>query len=159
MKKIILPAISAVCLFAGASGLGHAQTSDPISISCTKNGTTYRLICVGDMLPRLFVNAKEITPADMNNYAIIVSPLQAELLAWQKAAAQKCNADNERRLNELIHGMVTARIITSSTALVSFRLDRGGFIVNGQKQSFAVFNKFKTKYLLSEDKIYSFNDK
>lgn len=159
MKTIILSAICAAWLCASAHGQTTAKSNDPNSVSYTADGTHYRLICVGDKVPQLFVNNMEIPAARLNDYTAIVAKLQAELFARQKTEAGKLSAENEKQLNQIVNDLVASKIVQSAGSLVSFRLDRGGFVVNGQKQSFAVFCRFKSKYALTGDQVYSFNEK
>jgi hypothetical protein len=159
MKKIFLFAICAGCLCTSAFGQNTLKTNDPNTISQIIGGTNYRLICVGDNIPRLYINGAEVATPSLNAYSEIITMLQAGLFTRQETAARKRDMENSEHLGEIVNDLISAKIIPSKDALNSFRLDQESFLVNGQKQSFTMFSRFKTKYLNTADKVYAFNDK
>jgi len=158
MKKLFLFPLIIVCLCGYAQAQTPAKGADQNSISYTDTkGIMYRLISVGDMLPRLFINDKEISRDQMEQYAAITGKLQSELFERQKKQALQHNRENEALLGRIINDLVSQKIISSPAALTSLRLDINGFVVNGQKQSFDLYKQYKGKFITSADKVYRFN--
>lgn len=52
------------------------------------DGTRYKLVIIGDALPRLFVNNKQISSAQLPKYSDIIEKLAPILLQRQKQAQQ-----------------------------------------------------------------------
>jgi len=73
---------------------------------------------------------------------------QAERNAEQ-AIRNKEQEQRNAELRNLMNDLVTANIIKDSNSLKSLSLNNAEMIVNGQKQSSAVHEKFKNKYLKS----------
>jgi len=141
-----------------AKAQNKSVSTDPNAINWADKGNTYRLISIGDKLPRFFVNDKEVPATRLNDYAPVIDKMQNELWARQKKAAQMNNAESGQKVNQIVAELVSQRIVPSANALISFRLDGGGFMVNGKKQPFDVFTRFKQKFINSPDKVYQFNN-
>ena len=150
--------LAAACLSVGVKAQNKSVNTDPNAITWADKGNSYRLISAGDKLPRLFVNEKEIPAVQLNGYAPVIDKMQNELWARQKKAAQLNEIENEQQVNNIVAELVSQKIIPSAGALISFRLDGGSFVVNGKKQSFDVYTRFKHKFITSPDKVYQFNN-
>ncbi|MES2108138.1 MAG: hypothetical protein V4577_05300 [Bacteroidota bacterium] len=155
MKKLFLSTVIMVCLCGHINA--QATPGDPNSISYTEKGVQYRLISIGDKLPRLFVNDKEIPAAQLERYSTIINKLQPELFERQKKQALLANRENEEVINKIVSDLVSQKVISSTAALTSLRLDVSSFMVNGQKQSFGLYTQYKNKFITSADKVYRFN--
>ncbi|HZY36116.1 MAG TPA: hypothetical protein VFE53_05680 [Mucilaginibacter sp.] len=158
MKKIFIAMLAVACFSVHARGQNTGVKTDPNAINLTDKGNSYRLISIGDKLPRLFVNDREVPAARLNDYAPIIDKMQNELWTRQKKAGQISDAEKEQQVNNIVADLVSQKIILSAAALLSFRLDGGGFVVNGKKQAFDVYTRFKRKFITSPDKVYQFNN-
>jgi hypothetical protein len=63
----------------------------------------------------------------------------------------------EETLDKIAADLVREHILARAGDLSSFSLGRGEFIVNGEKQSFDVYNKFKARYIKSPEEYYRYN--
>jgi hypothetical protein len=154
MKKSMLLFITAMCL----GGYVNAQYNMPNQNTIVYNspkGIRYRLISIGDKLPQLLVNDKEVPRGQMEGNEGIIEKLQTELWERQKKLG---NRENEMQLNSIVSDLVLQKIINSANALISFRLDKSGFVVNGQKQTYAVFARYRDKFITSSEMVYQFNN-
>ena len=150
--------LAAACLSVGAKAQNKSVSTDPNAITWADKGNSYRLISIRDKLPRLFVNDKEIPAAHLSDYEPVIDKMQTELWARQKKAVRINDAEREEQVNNIVADLVSQKIIPSANALFSFRLDGGGFVVNGKKQPFDVYTRFKNKFINSPDKVYQFNN-
>jgi len=158
MKKLFLLGLAAICFWVPANAQNVSGASDANTITRAENGTSYRLISIGDKLPRLFVNDKEVAAAQLDRYGKVIDRLQSELWAGQKKQAQMNDAEREQQVSKIVTDLISLKIIPSANALLSFRLDGGGFVVNGKRQPFDTFTRFKNKFITSPDKVYQFNN-
>jgi hypothetical protein len=61
-------------------------------------------------------------------------------------------------IRHIIYDMVDGGLISAKIDLRSFSLDNGGLVVNGVKQSDAVFNSFKEKYIKDAGDHYKYSN-
>ena len=158
MKKLFLLTLAAICFGISARAQDVSGAKDAGTITRAENGTSYRLVSIGDKLPRLFINNKEVPSAQLGAYGEIIGNLQNDLWARQRKQAQINNAENAQQLNKIAADLVSQKIVLSVNALFSFRLDSREFVVNGKKQPFDIFTRFKNKFIISPDKVYQFNN-
>jgi len=158
MKKIFLWILFAGCFPGYVQAQNTAMVTGPGTIKWADKGATYLLISIGDKLPRLFVNNKEIPQGQLDSYSKVIEKLQQQLWAQQKQEAQISDSENQQCLNNIAAEIVSEKIIASTGALLSFRLDAHGFMVNGKQQPFTIYTRFKNKFITSIDKIYQFNN-
>jgi hypothetical protein len=160
MKKIFLFLIAVTCLTECTQGQGQIKPAgdDPNTITYKDSGgTQYRLVSIGDQLPRLYINGKELPKSQLEDYAELIERLQAQLWARQKKAAAQNDRVRDEQMRQLVADLVREKIIGSSGDLTSLRLDSKGFTVNGKPQSFAVFSRYKAKYLPTAETVYEYN--
>lgn len=63
----------------------------------------------------------------------------------------------EETLDKIAADLVREHILARAGDLSSFSLGRGEFIVNGEKQSFDTYNRFKARYIKSPDDYFRYN--
>ena len=158
MKKIFLWILFAGCFPGYVQAQNTAMVTGPGTIKWADKGATYLLISIGDKLPRLFVNNKEIPQAQLDSYSKVIEKLQQQLWGQEKQEARAVDSENQRCMNNIAGEIVAEKIITSAGALLSFRLDGSGFMVNGKKQPFNIYTRFKNKFITVADKVYQFNN-
>jgi hypothetical protein len=73
------------------------------------------------------------------------------------AAELKESKRRESEQENIVNDLVRDTIIKDRASLSSFWLGAGSFIVNGENQSFEVYDRFKSKYIKTPDEVYSFN--
>ena len=73
------------------------------------------------------------------------------------AADLKESKRRESEQEDLINDLIRDAIIKDRASLSSFRLGAGSFIVNGENQSFEIYDRYKSKYIKTPDEVYSFN--
>jgi len=121
------------------------------------DGTSYKLIQIGDLLPRLYVNGK-LTPTNrLNGYAPELDKLNHLLGERQRKAARQNEARKSAQQQAIVNDLVKDGVVKSDRDVVSFRLTSAEFTVNDKKQSFVVFNRYAKKYINNDDRIYQFN--
>ncbi|MCO5947762.1 hypothetical protein [Mucilaginibacter flavidus] len=70
------------------------------------DGTRFKLIQIGDLLPRLYVNGK-LTPTNrLNDYAPLLDKLNHLLWAQQKKAASQNEARNSAQQQAIVNDLV-----------------------------------------------------
>ncbi|SHM09966.1 hypothetical protein [Mucilaginibacter sp. OK098] len=121
------------------------------------DGIRYKLVQEGDRLPKLYLNNKLIPTGELDRYTALIDKLTSILWERQKEAARQ----NEARINSqqlaIVNDLVKDQIIKNQKDALSFRLTLNEFIVNGQNQSFTIFNRYMKKYINNADKMYQFN--
>ena len=158
MKKILLLVMLAGCFSGNVQAQNGARVTGPGTIKWSEKGATYILISIGDKLPRLFVNNKEIPQAQLDSYSKVIEKLQQQLWGQEKQEAQTTDSENQQRESNIAAAIVSEKLVASAGALLSFRLDEGGFMVNDKKQPFDVYTRFKKRFITSADKVYQFNN-
>ncbi len=121
------------------------------------DGARYKLVQIGDRLPKLFVNNKLIPADNLDRYADLIGSLTPILWQRQKAAARQKDADETRQQDAIINDMVKDRLVKTPKDVLSFRLGANEMVVNGKPQSFAVFSRYMKKYIRNSDRAYQFN--
>jgi len=158
MKKILLLVVLAGCFSGYAQAQNPAKVTGPGTIKWADKGATYILISIGDKLPRLFVNNKEIPQAQLDSYSKVIEKLQQQLWGQEKQEAPAKDSENQQCLNNIAGEIVSEKIIASAGSLLSFRLDAHSFMVNGKQQPFTIYTRFKNKFITSGDRVYQFNN-
>ncbi len=156
MEKTIYLILLAVSLAACANGQSP-QNSDPNTIVVTKDSKKYQLTAIGDNLPKFYVNDQLIAKERFEDYEPIFSDLQNQLEARKQKLGQKAQLFTEERRINLVADLIKDKMIASGAELTSFKLDANNFVVNGRNQSFAVFARYKDKYLSGSNFIIQFN--
>jgi hypothetical protein len=72
-------------------------------------------------------------------------------------AALKESKRRELEQEKIVNELIRDTIIKDRASLTSFWLGAGSFIVNGENQSFEVYDRYKSKYIKTPDDVYSFN--
>lgn len=121
------------------------------------DGTQYKLVQIGDRLPKLFVNNKLIPTENLDRYTSLIESLTPILWQRQKTVAQQKEADEIRQQCAIINDMVKDQLIKTPKEVLSFRLTANEMIVNGKAQSFTVFSRYMKKYIKNNDRVYQFN--
>ena len=121
------------------------------------DGTRYKLVQIGDRLPKLFVNNKLIATENLDRYAGLIESLTPILWQRQKETAWRKDVDEITQQEAIINDMVKDQLIKTPKDVVSFRLTANEMIVNGKAQSFPVFSRYMKKYIKNGDRAYQFN--
>ena len=151
--------------------LGQKSTEEkmPVSVPATSenylntitstdtDGTKYKLVLIGDLLPVLYVNGKSITTGELKNYSHIINKLTPVLWQRQKKEADKRNERFEKRRDAIAGELVKAGLVNELANIRSFLLSAKEFIVNDKNQSIEVFTRFKNKFITSADQVFYFN--
>ena len=89
----------------------------------------------------------------------------AQLPKWERdiydsvmyAADLKESKRRESEQENIVNDLVRDTIIKDRASLSSFWLSAGSFNVNGENQSFEIYDRYKSKYIKTPDEVYSFN--
>jgi hypothetical protein len=135
----------------------QAKKDDDHTVSMSTGGNTYQLTAVGDRVPTFLINGSAIAKEAFEDYEPLFSELQLQLEEKKRRLAQKARVLTEQSRVNLVNELVQDKLIQSTSDLRSFRLDNNGFLINGQKQSFDVFSRYKTKHLTGSHSIIQFN--
>jgi hypothetical protein len=121
------------------------------------DGVHYKLVQIGDRLPKLYVNNNLIATDDLGKYDALIQRLNTVLWQRQKTAAREKEADMAQQQEAIINELVKDHFIKSAKDVLSFRLTANDFMVNGKVQSFSTFSRYMKKYIRSNDNVYQFN--
>jgi len=121
------------------------------------DGVKYKLVQIGDRLPKLYLNNKLVPAENLGRYATLISQLTPVLWHRQKEAAKQIEGNTAEKQVAIVNDLVKEGIIRTEKELLSFRLTANEFVVNGKNQSFTIFSRFMNKYIGSGDEVYQFN--
>ncbi|HEX2683595.1 MAG TPA: hypothetical protein VHL77_06670, partial [Ferruginibacter sp.] len=127
-----------------------------------KDGTRYKYVSIGDKLPRFYVNDELMTRKKMNKYSDLISKLEAEL--WKRQAdegkkrEEELNATSSQKVSEIANDLIHEKLVAGKEQIASFRLTSNEFVVNGEKQSYETFTRYKNKYIKTPYDVYKFNN-
>jgi hypothetical protein len=121
------------------------------------NGTKYKLVLIGDLLPKLYVNNRPVSNNDLIRYNKTIEQLSAVIWQRQKLADEKKKVLFEKNTKAIINDLIKRGVVKNENDIVSFRLTAEGFVVNNKRISFGIFTYFKNKYTKSGDEVYYFN--
>jgi hypothetical protein len=171
MKKV-KSVVTAMCIV-GSICLSHAQQSNEVKMpsstptieesylntvtSADVDGTKYKLIMVGDLLPKLYVNGRLINNNELNKYAEVIDKLTPILWQRQKQEAEKKNKAFVKTRDSIVNDLKNEPQFRKVNSIESFRLSEKEFIVNDSNQPFELFTRFKNKYIQSSDQVFFFN--
>lgn len=138
---------------------GQAEAENYLNTVTTTgpDGKHYKLVQIGDRLPKLFVNSKLIKTEDLDRYASLIGSLTPVLFERQKATARQNDADAVKQQDAIINDMVKDQLVKTAKEVTSFRLTANELLVNGKAQPFSVFSRYMKKYIKDNDKVYQFN--
>lgn len=152
-----------------ASGQKSTEVKMPTSVPATAenylntitstdtDGTKYKLVLIGDLLPVLYVNGKSIATEELKNYSHIIDKLTPVLWQRQKDEADKRNERFEKARNAIADELIKTGLVENLASIESFLLSAKELIVNDKNQSLEVFIKFKNKFITSADRVFYFN--
>jgi hypothetical protein len=126
-------------------------------ISTDTNGTKYKLVIIGDLLPKLYVNGKSIKADELKNYTFTIDRLTPLLWQRQKDEADKRNGRFEKARDAIAAELVMAGLVKNLASIKSFLLSANELLVNDKNQSLEVFIRFKNKFITSADQVFYFN--
>jgi hypothetical protein len=160
MKKMYLLLVAIICFTGYCQGQPKmaAESFDTISFT-DKDGTDYKLISMGDKVPRLFVNGSELSRKELEGYANMVDQLQKELFERQQKIRSEKSAQKGKDMDVLAKQLVADGILSSTEALTKLLLDEDNFIVNDKKQSWAALAKYIRLFSITSQNCYHFNTK
>ena len=121
------------------------------------DGTKYKLVVIGDVLPKLYVNGKTIKADGLKNYSHVIEKLTFVLWKRQKEEADKRNERFGKTRDAIAGELVKAGLVKNLSGIVSFLLSSKKFIINDKDQSMDVFTKFKNDFITSTDQVFYFN--
>lgn len=121
------------------------------------DGVRYKLVQIGDRLPKLFVNNKLVRTEEMDRYGSLIQNLKPILWQRQKEAARERAAYDIHQQDAIINDILKDQLAKSSKDVLSFELSADDFIINGKTQSFSIFSRYMKKYIKNNDKVYQFN--
>jgi len=104
----------------------------------------------------LSVKDANLSLADAEISKKLNAELRAAELSMKKDKQLSLNAQTNS--NQIINDLIREKLIKDKKN-VSFSLNKDGLIVNGVKQPDAVFQKFKEKYVKTEDWNFNYNNK
>jgi hypothetical protein len=125
--------------------------------STDTDGTKYKLVVIGDVLPKLYINGKSIKADELKNYGHIIDKLTLVLWQRQKEEDDKRNERFEKTRDAIASELVKSGLVKNLTNIESFLLSAKEFIVNDKNQSTEVFIRFKNNFITSTDQVFYFN--
>jgi beta-lactamase regulating signal transducer with metallopeptidase domain len=126
-----------------------------------KDGNRYKYVSIGDKMPRFYVNDELISKKKMNKYSDLISKLEAELWKRQEEEGKKREEElsegSSQKLSEIANDLIREKLVANKEQVASFRLTSNEFVVNGEKQPYETFARYKNKYIKSAYDVYKFN--
>ncbi len=138
---------------------GPTQKETPLNTVTTtgSDGTQYKLVQIGDNLPKFYVNSKLIPLDDIARYASLIDRLEPILWERQKNSAQQNKAKAIRQQDAIVSDLVKDQIVKNQGDIFSFRLTADELIVNGKAQPYSIFSRYMKKYIKNNASVYVFN--
>ena len=121
------------------------------------DGTQYKLVQIGDDLPKFYVNNRLVAVNELDRYSSLIGRLQPVLWERQKASAQANRTDELSRQESIVNDLVTDHIVKAAVDVLSFRLTANGLIVNDKPQPYTLFERYAKKYIKNTGNVYTFN--
>src|SRR5688572_29766527 len=126
------------------------------SATYTKEGKTYKLILIGDLMPQLFINGERINKNELDIYQDQIDLLSKVIGDRRKKENDRINVHLLKVKNQILTDLVQKRLVNAISDVKSYYLTSRFLKVNGNIQEPATFLFFSEKYLRSEYKVYYF---
>ena len=126
------------------------------SATYTKEGKTYKLILIGDLIPQLFIDGERINKNDLDIYQDQIDLLSKVIGDRRKKENDRINVNLLKVKNQILTDLVHKKLVNAISDVKSYYLTSRFLKVNGNIQEPATFLFFSKKYLRSEDKVYYF---
>lgn len=117
-------------------------------------GKKCSLTLIGDMLPDLFIDGKQIPASQIDEYTAETDSLSHVIWAKQRKDAERKDAAIAKAKLQILEELSSTKYGFSRKNVQSFYLTSKEFFVNKKLQSADVFAHFKSKYLKSDDKAF-----
>lgn len=117
-------------------------------------GNVYKLVLIGDLVPRLTVDGMSIAKKQLRYYADIVDSLANVIWKRQTEESERRDAILENQKLKILNDLIEKSYFSNITAIKSFYLTSTQFLVNGQNQDAKIFSFFKTKYIKAADTVF-----
>jgi hypothetical protein len=142
-----------------ATSRGPVETPLNTITTTGPDGARYKLVLVGDLVPQFYINDKAQDSIGRRRHAALIGELEPLLWERQRQAGLAKDAETLRQQEAISDELVKSQVIESKKDLLSFRLSASELVVNGQKQSFSLFEHFRAKYILDNDLIFQYNQR
>jgi hypothetical protein len=139
--------------------LQTANNENYLNTVTTKDtdGKTYKLVIIGDLLPKFYVSGNLISRSELAQYSSVIEKMTPVLWQRQKQADEEKNALFEKNIKAIVDELIQKGVFKNAADIRSIRLTENVFMVNDINLSFEVFSYFKKKYIKSSDEEFYFN--
>lgn len=121
------------------------------------DGKTYKLVIIGDLLPKFYVNGNLIPRNELAQYSSVIEKMTPVLWQRQKQADEEKNALFAKNMKTIVDELIQKGLFKNAADIRSIRLTENVFTVNDINLSFEVFSYFKKKYIKSSDEEFYYN--
>ncbi len=122
------------------------------------DGTKYKLVIIGDMLPKFYVNGQLLSHTEMEKYNEIIDKLTPVLWQRQKKAAEEQRKEISEITSAILKELINKHYYKDEASIVSFLLSSKELIINKQRQSNEMFIYFWNKFGKSSDAFYYYDN-
>ena len=143
------------------SGLYSDSMDKPVetpfnTATFTKEGKTFKLILIGDLMPELFIDGERINKNELAIYQDQIDRLSEVIEDRCKKENGRVNANLLKVKNQILTELVNKKLVNAISDVKSFYLTSRFMKINGNIQDPETVLFFSKKYLRSEDRVYSF---
>ncbi len=122
------------------------------------DGTKYKLVIIGDMLPKFYVNGQLLSRTEMEKYNEIIDKLTPVLWQRQKQAAEEQSKEISKITSAVLKELIDKHYYKDEASIESFLLSSKELIINKQRQSNEMFIYFWNKFGKSSDAFYYYDN-
>jgi len=122
------------------------------------DGTKYKLVIIGDMLPKFYVKGQLLSHTKMEKYNDIIDKLTPVIWQRQKQAAEEQRKDISKITSAILKELIDKHYFKDATSVESFLLSSKELVINKQRQSNEMFIFFWNKFGKSSDAFYYYDN-
>lgn len=123
------------------------------------DGTKYKLVVIGDMLPNFYANGQLLSRNEMEKYNEIIDKLIPVLCQRQKQVAEEQRKEISRITSAILKELIDKHYYNDEASVESFLLSNKELVINKHKQSNEMFIYFWNKFGKSSDAFYYYDNR
>lgn len=122
------------------------------------DGTKYKLVVIGDMVPKFYINGQLLSPNEMDKYNEMIDKLTPVLWQRQKQQAEEQRKEISKITSAILKELKDKHYFKGEASVESFLLSSKELFVNKQRQSNEMFIYFWNKFGKSSDAFYYYDN-
>jgi hypothetical protein len=122
------------------------------------DGTKYKLVVIGDMLPKFYINGQLLSRNEMEKYNEMIDKLTPVLWQRQKQVAEEQKKEISKITSAILKELIDKHYFKDEASVESFLLSSKELVINKHKQSNEMFIYFWNKFGESSDAFYYYDN-